>query len=156
VYGHIHRRHAAGHSRTTAGLGGHGLSRWHAHPRAQRDHHGVGRDHLVFADLRSPRTIANLEQNSAIEINVVDRCTRKGYRLKGVATVLESGALLDDLVAFDTPQGQCDAPRRTHTIVIVSVQRALPLVSLAYDRDVTADHVRTQWEAYYQHIRPQR
>ncbi len=26
-------------------------------------------DHLVFADIRSPRTIANLKQNPSIEIN---------------------------------------------------------------------------------------
>lgn len=29
-------------------------------------------EHLIFADLRSPWTIANLKQNPAVEINVVD------------------------------------------------------------------------------------
>src|SRR5918911_5580710 len=106
--------------------------------------------------MRSPRTIANLQHNPAIEINVVDWFTRKGYRFKGTATVLESGALFDELVAFYTPQGHLDAPRRIHTIVMVKVQRALPLVSPAYDRDVTEDQVRAQWEDYYQQIRPQR
>src|SRR2546426_2405350 len=74
-------------------------------------------DHLVFADIRSPRTIANLKQNPAIEINVVDWFTRKGYRFKGIATVIESGSLFTELVAFYTPQGQLDAPRRIQTIV---------------------------------------
>src|ERR1041384_5675832 len=69
-------------------------------------------DHLVFADIRSPRTIANLKQNPAIEVNIVDWFTRKGYRFKGIATVIESGALFDELVAFYTPQEQLDAPRR--------------------------------------------
>jgi hypothetical protein len=32
----------------------------------------------------------------------------------------------------------------------------LPLISPAYDRDVTEDQVRTQWEEYYQQIRPKR
>src|ERR1041385_8382416 len=113
-------------------------------------------DHIVFADLRSPRTIANLKQNPAVEINVVDWFTRKGYRFKGSATVLESGALFNELVAFYTPQGQLDAPRRIQTIVMVKVQRALPLVSPAYDRDFTEDQIRTQWEDHYQHIRPKR
>ena len=112
--------------------------------------------HIVFADIRSPRTIANLRQNPAIEINVVDWFTRKGYRFKGTATVLESGALFDELVAFYTPQGPLDAPRRIQTIVMVTVHRALPLVSPAYDGDVTEDQIRAQWEAHYQHIRPQR
>jgi predicted pyridoxine 5'-phosphate oxidase superfamily flavin-nucleotide-binding protein len=111
-------------------------------------------DHVVFADIRSPRTIVNLKQNPAIEINVVDWFTRKGYRFKGIATVLESGSLFNELVAFYNPQGQLDAPRRIQAIVMVKVQQAVPLVSPAYDRDVTEDQVRTQWEDYYQQIRP--
>ena len=48
-------------------------------------------DHLVFANIRSPGTMANLRLNPSIEINVVDPFVRKGYRFKGVATILESG-----------------------------------------------------------------
>ncbi|MCC6453954.1 MAG: pyridoxamine 5'-phosphate oxidase family protein [Caldilineaceae bacterium] len=117
-------------------------------------------DHLVFADIHSPRTIANLKQNPSIEINVVDWFTRKGYRFKGIATVIESGELFNELVSFYHQQGQqqglSDAPRRIQAIVMVEVQRALPLVSPAYDREVTEDQVRAQWEVYYQHIRPRR
>jgi uncharacterized protein len=110
-------------------------------------------DHVVFADIRSPRTIANLKQNPAIEINVVDWFTRKGYRFKGIATVIESGSLFDELLSFYEQPGLSDAPRRIQAFVLVEVQRALPLVSPAYDRDVTEDQVRTQWENYYQQIR---
>jgi predicted pyridoxine 5'-phosphate oxidase superfamily flavin-nucleotide-binding protein len=110
-------------------------------------------EHLVFADIRSPRTIANLKQNPSIEINVVDWYIRKGYRFKGTAAVIESGARFDELVAFYDQQGMIDAPRRIQTIVMVEVQRALPLVSPAYDRDVTEDQVRTHWEDHYQQIR---
>src|SRR5262245_17843763 len=113
-------------------------------------------DHIVFADLRSPGTIANLRQNPAIEINVVDWFTRKGYRFKGVATVLESGARFDELVSFYQQQRSQDAPRRSRTTGMVTVRRVLPLVSPAYDRHVTEGQVRTQWEDHYQHIRPQR
>ena len=111
-------------------------------------------DQVVFADIRSPRTIANLKQNPSIEINVVDWFTRKGYRVKGIATVLESGALFDELITFYEQQGLSDAPRRIQAVVIVDVQRALPLISPAYDSDVTEDQVRTRWEDHYQHIRP--
>jgi predicted pyridoxine 5'-phosphate oxidase superfamily flavin-nucleotide-binding protein len=110
-------------------------------------------DHLVFADIRSPRTIANLKQNSSIEINVVDWFTRKGYRFKGIATVIESGSLFDELISFYEQQGLFDAPRRIQTIVMVKVQRALPLISPAYDGEVTEDQVRTRWEDYYRQIR---
>jgi len=113
-------------------------------------------DHLVFADIRSPRTIANLKRNPSIEINVVDWFTRKGYRFKGIATVTESGSLFDELVSFYEQQGLFDAPRRIQAIVMVKVQRALALVSPAYDGDVTEEQVRTRWEDYYQQIRPKR
>jgi uncharacterized protein len=113
-------------------------------------------DHLVFADIRSPRTIANLKQNPSIEINVVDWFTRKGYRFKGIATVIESGSLFNELVSFYEQQGLFDAPRRIQTIVMVKVQRALALISPAYDGDVTEDQVRSRWEDYYQQIRQKR
>lgn len=109
--------------------------------------------HLVFDDFRSPRTIANLKQNPAIEINVVDWFTRQGYRFKGIATVIEGGSLFNELVSFFNQQGLQDAPRRIQAVVLVKVQQALPLVSPAYDGDVTEDQVRTRWEAYYQQLR---
>ncbi len=113
-------------------------------------------DHLVFADIRSPRTIANLKQNPAVEINVVDWFTRKGYRFKGLATVVEFGPLFDELLVFYGQHPAPDAPRRIQAFVLVEVQRALPLVSPAYDGDATEDQVRAQWEEYYQQIRPKR
>jgi predicted pyridoxine 5'-phosphate oxidase superfamily flavin-nucleotide-binding protein len=44
-------------------------------------------DHLMFADIRSPRSVQNIEHNPAVEINVVDRLVRKGYRFKGQAAI---------------------------------------------------------------------
>src|ERR671922_492991 len=52
-------------------------------------------DHLVFADIRSPRTVANLKRNPAIEINVVDPIVRKGYRFKGEASVHGNGEMYE-------------------------------------------------------------
>ena len=37
-------------------------------------------DHLVFANIRSPGTLANLRRNASVEVNVVDPFLRKGYR----------------------------------------------------------------------------
>ena len=47
--------------------------------------------HLLFADIRSPQTIENLRRNPAIEVNVLDRFARKGYRFKGGAEIHEDG-----------------------------------------------------------------
>src|SRR3954453_5256534 len=50
-------------------------------------------DHLVFLDVHSPTTVANLGTNPSVEINVVDPIVRKGYRFKGRAEVLDDGPL---------------------------------------------------------------
>jgi hypothetical protein len=40
-------------------------------------------DHLVFANIRSPGTLANLRQNANVEVNVVDPLLRKGTASRG-------------------------------------------------------------------------
>jgi len=50
-------------------------------------------DHLFFADICSPQTIANLRAGSLIEVNVVDQFVRKGYRFKGRAVIHEPGSI---------------------------------------------------------------
>src|SRR5690349_16114003 len=48
-------------------------------------------EHLVFADIRSPRTVQNLSENAVAEVNVVDPIRRKGFRFKGRATLHRDG-----------------------------------------------------------------
>lgn len=110
-------------------------------------------DHLVFADIRSPRTIANLRQNPAVEINVVDWFLRKGYRFKGKAALLTEGPFFDEIVAFYEKQGLFDAPHRIQTIVLIKVEEARPLISPGYDTGVSEAQVRAQWERYYRELR---
>ena len=75
-------------------------------------------DHLVFADIRSPATIRNLEANPAIEINVVDPIVRRGYRFRGAGQVLR--AVLQDVVFAE-------------------------LVSPAYDAGASEQELRVLW-----------
>jgi predicted pyridoxine 5'-phosphate oxidase superfamily flavin-nucleotide-binding protein len=109
-------------------------------------------DHLIFADIRSPGTIKNLQSNPAIEINVVDEFIRKGYRFKGKAQVLSEGPQYEAMLAFYTQKGIFDAPRRIRVIVLVTVEQVRPLISPGYDRGVSEEQVRRQWERYYDHI----
>jgi uncharacterized protein len=108
-------------------------------------------DHLVFANIRSPGTIANLRQNRSVEVNVVDPFVRKGYRFKGVASVLESGALYDQVIAFYKERGSNVSAIRE--VVLVRVERAQPVDSPAYDLGLTEDEVRGRWERYFQSLR---
>jgi hypothetical protein len=107
-------------------------------------------DHLVFANIRSPGTLANLRQNANVEVNVVDVFLRKGYRFKGVASVLESGALYDKAIAFYKERGSASAIRE---VIMVRVQSAQPIDSPAYDLGLTEDEVRARWERYWQSLR---
>jgi hypothetical protein len=107
-------------------------------------------DHLVFANIRSPGTIANLQQNASVEVNVVDPFVRKGYRFKGVATVLESGPLYDKVIAFYQGRGVSSVIRE---VVMVRVQRAQPIDSPAYDLGLTEAEVRARWERHWQALR---
>jgi predicted pyridoxine 5'-phosphate oxidase superfamily flavin-nucleotide-binding protein len=104
-------------------------------------------DHLVFADIHSPGTVANLRANPSIEINVVDQLVRKGYRLKGTATVHTEGALFERGVAFYEARGTERARERIRSIVIVAVERALPVTSPAYDLGATEAELRDRYLA---------
>ena len=111
-------------------------------------------DHLVFANIRSAGTLANLRQNPNVEVNVVDPFVRKGYRFKGVADILESGALYDKAIAFYKQRGsRIDCIRE---IVLVRVHSAQPLDSPAYDLGASEDEVRARWELHYRSLRARR
>jgi predicted pyridoxine 5'-phosphate oxidase superfamily flavin-nucleotide-binding protein len=104
-------------------------------------------DHLVFADIRSPNTVANLRHNPMVEINVVDPILRKGYRFKGRAQVFTEGDLYEQIMAFYEERG---SPREwIRSVVLVTVERARPLISPAYDLGASEDEVRRRWERYY-------
>src|SRR5215470_1796326 len=109
-------------------------------------------DHLLFADLRSPRTVANLRAHPAVEINVVDPLARKGYRFKGTAIVYSEGRKFEEFVAFYARQGVREAARRIRSVVLVKVERALPLISPAYDFAATEAEVRAQWKSYMERL----
>jgi predicted pyridoxine 5'-phosphate oxidase superfamily flavin-nucleotide-binding protein len=102
-------------------------------------------DHLVFAHIHSPGTVANLRSNPNIEINVVDQLIRKGYRFKGTAVVHTDGDVFERGVRFYEARGTPTARARIRAIVIVAVERALPVISPAYDLGATEDELRALW-----------
>jgi predicted pyridoxine 5'-phosphate oxidase superfamily flavin-nucleotide-binding protein len=113
-------------------------------------------DHLVFADLRSPQTVANLRTDPRIEINVVDPIRRKGYRFKGTATILDRGPRFAEAIAFFEGGNEpiANARQRIRSVVLVKVERALPLTSPAYDLGLTEEQVVERWLAYFGSIWP--
>ncbi len=108
-------------------------------------------EHLVFADICSPNTIANLRANPAIEINVVDPFVRKGYRFKGTATVYNEGALFEEVCAFYRERG---TKSLIQSVVLVKVEHAQALISPVYDLGATEEEVRERWEQHFDNLKP--
>jgi len=106
-------------------------------------------DHLVFADIHSPGTIENLLINSGVEINIVDVFTRKGYRFKGIGQVLREGLLFNEIV---TMYGKLGVKHTIKNIVLVKVERIIPVVSPAYDTGISEDDVILRWSKYWEKL----
>ena len=103
-------------------------------------------EHIVFADICSPGTIANIRHHPIVEINVVDPVIRKGYRFKGTATIHQQGPIFEQGLAFYRHRGTMSP---IHSIVLVRVERAIPLISPAYDQGKTEEEIRASWLQYW-------
>jgi len=104
-------------------------------------------DHIVFADIRSPATVSNLRRNPSTEINVVDPMVRKGYRFKGVASVLTEGVLFEQVVNFYRTKRNLEEGL-IRSVVLVKIDEAMPLISPAYDQGQSEAQVREKWQRY--------
>jgi uncharacterized protein len=103
-------------------------------------------DHLVFADIHSPGTVSNLLNNPSIEINMVDIFTRKGFRFKGTAEVLSSGQRFTNILKF---YEEAASTYTINNIVLITVERVLPLWSPAYDNGLSEEDVVKRWKEYW-------
>jgi uncharacterized protein len=104
-------------------------------------------DHLVFADIASPNTVANLRHNPAIEISVVDPFVRKGYRFKGTAAVHEADETYRR--GLEVLRERAYNTDMVKHIVLVTVERALPLLSPIYATGANEDEVRARWARHF-------
>jgi predicted pyridoxine 5'-phosphate oxidase superfamily flavin-nucleotide-binding protein len=106
-------------------------------------------DHLMFADIRSPQSVRNIEDNPAVEVNVVDPLVRKGYRFKGRGTVHRSGEVF---------QRGCQMYRdigltlEIRAVVLIRVERAASVTSPVYDRGETEEQVKDRWRRYWRKL----
>ena len=99
-------------------------------------------DHTIaFGHIRSPKTVANLRRNPAIEVCFTDIVTRRAVRVTGTATILRQGdadTALDN--AFDAAWGPY-RPRMSAYVRIV-VSAAELILSPAYDLGLSEDELR--------------
>ncbi len=103
----------------------------------------------MFADIVSPQTTENLLGNPHVEINVVDPIVRKGYRFRGTAVVHRAGEGFEQGIELLKDAGSTTPRERICSIVVVAVTEINPLVSPAYDLDVSEDQITRQWLAHF-------
>lgn len=106
-------------------------------------------DHLVFADIRSPQSVKNIECNPSVEINVVDLLVRKGYRFKGRGVVHRADEIFQRVCQMYRDAG---ITSEIQAVVLIRVDRALPLFSPAYDRGMTEEQVKDRWRRYWRKL----
>ena len=101
---------------------------------------------LAFADIRSPQTIQNLQDNPSVEINVVDPFQRLGYRFKGECKIINEGPEFDKILDYYINAG---IKSKINSVVIVDVESMSEVTSPSYDLGVTKDELVSKWKKYY-------
>ena len=102
--------------------------------------------HLVFADIKSPNTIKNLKNNSAIEINVVDPIKRRGYRFKGTANIVENGTNYEQII---THYKEIGIKSKINALVFVTVNEIKEITSPLYDLGFSEQEISQRWKDHY-------
>ena len=103
-------------------------------------------EHLVFADIKSPQTMKNLEKNPSLEINVVDPIARKGFRFKGTGTILSSGQEYDKIISYYSKMG---IKSKIGRVVLIKVSSVNNVTSPLYDLGYTEEEIKKRWREYY-------
>jgi len=101
---------------------------------------------MVFADIRSPQTMQNLQENPSIEINVVDPFQRSGYRFKGDGKIINDGSEFDKILDYYTKAG---VKSKINSVVLVDVKSMSEVTSPSYDLGATKDELISKWKKYY-------
>jgi predicted pyridoxine 5'-phosphate oxidase superfamily flavin-nucleotide-binding protein len=109
-------------------------------------------EHLMFVDVASPGTVANLASNPFVEINVVDPIVRTGYRFKGSAVVYTDGAMFEQGLEVLRERGSSMGRDRVRSIVVVEVTDAARIVSPAYDDGTAEAAIAAQWLGHYRDL----
>ncbi len=101
---------------------------------------------LAFADIRSPDTILNLQNNPFVEINVIDPLSRKGYLFSGTAKIIKDTPLYRDILTYYRNKG-IQSP--INSIVIVNVSSVSIVTSPLYDLGKTEYEIKLKWKKYF-------
>ena len=101
---------------------------------------------LAFANIRSPDTMHNLEDNPFVEINVIDPLYRKGYLFIGTAKIIKDTSEYNEIVNHYRNKG-IESP--INSIVLVDVSSISKVTSPLYDLGKTEDEIKLKWKNFF-------
>jgi len=104
---------------------------------------------LAFADIRSPDTMINLQNNPFVEINVIDPLSRKGYLFSGTAKIIKDTPLYNDILTHYRNNG---IQSIINSIVIIDVSSVSTVTSPLYDLGKTEDEIKLKWKKYFDNL----
>ena len=104
---------------------------------------------LAFADIRSPDTVKNLQNNPNVEINVIDPLLRKGYLFKGVARLINSGLQYDEILQYYRDNG-ITSP--INAIILVDVSCVSDVISPLYDMGISEYEIKSKWKNHFANL----
>ena len=111
-------------------------------------------NHLIFANIASPKTASNLKRDPRIEINCVDIFSRRGYRFKGRGIIHSIGTQIHDDLLLEIKNDHGDGIPVIDAILI-EVLEVHPVLSPAYTfiKGVTENNLREAYMKKY-NVRP--
>ncbi len=103
-------------------------------------------EHLIFADIKSPQTISNLENNPSVELNVIDPILRKGYRFKGKGKILKDNEEFSKILKFYEEKG---IKSKINAVVMIKVDALSEVTSPLYDLGFSEEEIKEKWKKHY-------
>ena len=104
---------------------------------------------LAFANIRSPDTVMNLQNNPFVEINVIDPLSRKGYLFTGTAKIIKNTPLYVKILNHYRTNG-IKSP--INSIVIVDVSSVSEVTSPLYDLGQTEEEIKLKWKLFFNNV----
>lgn len=104
---------------------------------------------LAFADIRSPDTMKNFQNNPHVEINVIDPLLRKGYLFKGQARIIKNGSIYEEILNHYRKMG-IKSP--INSIVLVDVSDISEVTSPLYDMGISEQEIKSKWKKHFESL----
>ena len=104
---------------------------------------------LIFADIRSPDTVRNLQSNPHVEINVIDPLLRRGYLFQGQAKIVEDNSLFEEILDHYRKKG---IKSTINSIISVEISGVSEVKSPLYDMGIPESEIKSKWKKHFESL----